>query len=95
MIKPVKYSADHNESRKLFGSNTLNILTTSRQLNDKATAGNTEVAKRRRWQNFTSDDNNNNKKKQSYETVSKTLQLKRYLETQAKTKMELEMIEHE
>lgn len=46
MIKPVKYSADRNESGKLFGSNTLNNLTTSRQL--KATAGNTEVVKHRK-----------------------------------------------
>lgn len=52
MIKPVEYSADHYESGKLFGSNTLNILTTSRQLNDKATAGNTEVVKHRGWQKF-------------------------------------------
>lgn len=46
MIKPVKYSADRNESGKLFGSNTLNNLTTRRQL--KATASNTEVAKHRK-----------------------------------------------
>lgn len=46
MIKPVKYSADRNESGKLFGSNTLNNLTTSRQL--KATAANTEVVKHRK-----------------------------------------------
>lgn len=52
MIKPVEYSADCNESGKLFGSNTLNNFTTSRQLNDEATAGNIEVVKHRRLQKF-------------------------------------------
>lgn len=91
MIKPVEYSADHYESGKLFGSNTLNILTTSRQLNDKATAGNTSCKTQRVAKILFLMTK---KKSQSYQTVSKTLQLKHYLETQAKTKMELE-IEHE
>lgn len=95
MIKPLEHSADHNESGKLFGSNTLNILTTSRQLKDKATAGDTGSCKMQKVAKILLLITTTTKKSQSYETVSKTLQFKHYLETQAKTKMELEMTEHE
>lgn len=83
MIKPVEYSADHNESGKLSGTNTLNNLTTSRQLKGKATASNSEVVKHKGGKNFTSDDQKT-KTSQSYKTISKTLLFKHYLEIQIK-----------
>lgn len=82
MIKPVEYSADRNESGKLFGSNTLNNLTTSRQLNDEATAGNTEIVQHRSQKFYFWWE----KKGQSYKTASKTLQFKHYPEIQVKKK---------